>query len=61
MPWNHKNYPESMKNLTAEVRDKAVEIANSLLEKGYDEGKAIAIATAKAEEWAENRHIAIKK
>jgi uncharacterized protein YdaT len=61
MPWNHKNYPESMKNLTPEVRDKAVEIANSLLEKDYEEGKAIAIATAKAEEWAENRDIKVRK
>jgi len=61
MPWDKRNYPDSMKNLTAEVRDKAIEIANSLLEKGYEEGKSIAIATAKAEEWAENRDIPIKE
>ena len=36
------------------VRLKAVEIANALLEEGYDEGKAIRIAIAKAKEWAEN-------
>ncbi len=50
-----------MKNLTVEVRNKAIEIANALQEKGYEEGKSIAIATAKAEEWAENRNIQIKK
>ena len=34
------------------VRRKAIEIANALLEEGYDEGKAIRIAIAKAKEWA---------
>ena len=42
-----------MRNLPPEVRFKAIEIANALLEKGYDEGMAIRIATAKANEWAE--------
>ena len=31
------------------------EIANALLEEGYDEGKAIRIAIAKAKEWAASR------
>lgn len=48
MPWNRKNYPDSMKNLSASERDKAIEIANSLLQQGYDEGRAIAIAQKKA-------------
>ena len=61
MPWTEKNYPESLKNLTPEVRNKAIEIANALLEQGREEGSAIAIATAKAEEWAENRDIPVKK
>ncbi len=34
---------------------KAIEIANALLEEGYDEGKAIRIEIAKAKEWAEAR------
>ena len=34
------------------MRRKAIEIANALLEEGYDEGKAIRIAIAKAKEWA---------
>ncbi|OWA37003.1 hypothetical protein B9G55_02690 [Saccharibacillus sp. O16] len=54
MPWNKKDYPQSMKNLDERVRDKAIEIANALLDEGYEEGRAIAIATSKAEEWDEN-------
>ena len=56
MPWSKDDYPDSMKNLTEEVREKAIDIANALLEKeGYDEGRAIAIATKQAEQWAEDR------
>lgn len=54
MPWSKNDYPPSMKNLEPRVRNKAVEIANALLEENYDEGRAIAIATAKAQEWDEN-------
>ncbi len=61
MPWSKSNYPASMKNLTAEVRDKAIEIANALLEEGYEEGRAIAIATDRAEKWAQNRDKQVKK
>ncbi len=62
MPWTDTDYPVSMKNLTAETRRKAIEIANALLAEGqHDEGSAIAIATKKAEEWAENRGKQVKK
>jgi uncharacterized protein YdaT len=44
-----------MKHLPQFVREKAIEIANALLEEGMDEGKAIRIAIAKAKEWAERR------
>jgi uncharacterized protein YdaT len=54
MPWDETNYPVSMKNLPEEVRRKAIEIANALLEEGSDEGRAIAIGTARAEKWAQN-------
>lgn len=54
MPWNKSDYPVSMKNLKPRIRHKAIDIANALLDEGYDEGRAIAIATAKAEEWDEN-------
>jgi uncharacterized protein YdaT len=52
MPWDEDRYPASMSHLAVRVRRKAIEIANALLEEGYDEGKAIRIAIAKAKEWA---------
>jgi len=55
MPWNESYYPRSMEHLPPLVRLKAIEIANALLEEGYEEGKAIRIAIAKAKEWAERR------
>ncbi|RIH88059.1 hypothetical protein Mterra_01054 [Calidithermus terrae] len=61
MPWTREDYPESLKNFTATVRNKAIEIANALLEEGYDEGRAIAIATDRAKEWAENRGKRVRK
>ena len=45
----------------APVRNKAIGIANALLADGNDEQKAIAIATAKAEEWALKRSIKVRK
>ena len=41
-----------MSHLPPRVRRKAIEIANALLAEGYDEGRAIPIAIAKAKEWA---------
>jgi len=55
VPWNSDYFPTSMKHLPPLVREKAIEIANALLEEGMDEGKAIRIAIAKAKEWAEQR------
>jgi uncharacterized protein YdaT len=58
MPWTKNNYPDSMKNLPQPVRDKAIEIANALLEeKHMDEGIAIATGISKAKEWAAHRHL----
>jgi len=57
MPWNLLYYPASMKHLVPDVRDKAIEIANALLDEGMDKGKAIRIAIAKAKEWARH-HLA---
>ncbi|MBE1442275.1 DUF2188 domain-containing protein [Paenibacillus sp. OAS669] len=51
MPWKKNDYPASMKHLDPRVRGKAIEIANALLEEGYEEGRAIAIATAQAKRW----------
>ncbi|WP_197282683.1 hypothetical protein [Bacillus sp. FJAT-18017] len=54
MPWSKNDYPASMKNLDPEVREKAIEIANAILEDDNDEGKAIAIGIDKAREYFEN-------
>ncbi|MGZ5643514.1 MAG: hypothetical protein ACXWHZ_18325 [Usitatibacter sp.] len=43
-----------MRHLSPEVRGKAIEIANALLEEGHPEGQAIRIAIAKAKQWAES-------
>lgn len=53
MPWSKNNYPESMKNLPEDVRDKAIEIANALLDEKHDEGRAIAIGIAQARKYIE--------
>ena len=55
MPWTSDYFPVSMKHLAPHVRQKAIDIANALLEEGMDEGKAIRIAIAKAKEWAEQQ------
>jgi uncharacterized protein YdaT len=55
MPWNESRFPAAMEHLAPVARAKAIEIANALLEEGYDEGKAIRIAIAKAKEWAARR------
>ena len=55
MPWTSERYPVSMKHLHPLVREKAVEIANALLESGHPEGRAIRIAIARAREWASRR------
>ncbi|MFT4031296.1 MAG: hypothetical protein QM669_02665 [Siphonobacter sp.] len=61
MPWTNTNYPDSLKNFMAPVRKKAIEIANALLADGRSEDSAIAIATAKAKEWAEKRGMKVRK
>ncbi|QIP12605.1 hypothetical protein G8759_08205 [Spirosoma aureum] len=61
MPYTKKEYPASLRNFMAPVRNKAIDIANALLTDGADESKAIAIATAKAEEWALKRSIKVRK
>lgn len=43
------NFPTSLKNLPAKIKNKAVEIINALLEEGYQEARAIAIGTWQAE------------
>ena len=57
MPWTFDRYPASMKNLRPLVREKAILIANALLEEGHPEGQSIRIAIARAKTWAEQRGI----
>jgi uncharacterized protein YdaT len=58
MPWTESNYPAAMKNLPAEVRRKAIEIANALFEQGrMEEGLVIATAIKRAKEWAAKNKI----
>jgi uncharacterized protein YdaT len=57
MPWSKGDYPQSLKNFEPRIRNKAVEIANALLKDGYEEGRAIAIATSQAKEWAEDHSV----
>jgi uncharacterized protein YdaT len=52
MPWSENHFPRSMANLPPLVRSKAIDIANALLEDGYEEGRAIRIAIAQAKRWA---------
>ncbi|WP_368646320.1 DUF2188 domain-containing protein [Alkalibacterium putridalgicola] len=54
MPWNLDDYPASMKNLDQVVRKKAIDIANALVDEGYDDDRAIPIATSQAKEWADD-------
>ena len=55
MPWYYGDYPPSYKNQPIKIRDKAVEIANALLEEGADEGIAIATGLKRAREWAKEQ------
>ncbi|ATX83515.1 DUF2188 domain-containing protein [Bacillus velezensis] len=54
MPWSMKDYPQSLKNLEEPVKKKAIEIANAMVDEGYEEGRAIPIATSQAKEWKTN-------
>ena len=54
MPYSKDEYPDSMKNLDPKVREKAIEILNALIEEGkMNKGMAIATATKRAKEWAD--------
>lgn len=50
MSWSIKDYPDSMENLDELVREEAIDIANGLLDEGYEAGRAIPIAIARAKE-----------
>lgn len=52
MPWDNNDYPSSLKNLDTTVRKKAIDIANAMLDEGYEEGRALPIAIEQAKEWS---------
>lgn len=54
MPWYNGDYPPSYKNQPDELREKAVEIANALLQDGTEEGIAIATGLKQARELLKN-------
>ena len=54
MPWDMKDYPDSMKNMDPLLRKKAIDIANALEAQGYDDGRSIPIAHTQAQEWFDN-------
>jgi len=61
MPWTHDSPPDSMKNLPAKVKNKAVDIANALYKDGnHDDGSVIAIAISQAKKWAKHNESQIK-
>ena len=60
MPWNSDFFPASMRHLAPLTREKAIEVANSLLEEGMDEGRAIRIAIARAKSWAQRRGLPVR-
>lgn len=54
MPYTKSDYPDSMKNLDKNVRIKAIDILNAMLEEGYDEENAIPISIDQAKDWIED-------
>ncbi|WP_347049438.1 hypothetical protein [Flavobacterium olei] len=57
MPWYNGDYPPSYKNQPDELREKAVEIANALLQDGTEEGIAIATGLKQARELLKNHGV----
>jgi uncharacterized protein YdaT len=57
MPWYNGDYPPSYKNQPADIRAKAVEIANELLLHGSDEGVAIATGLKRAREFFKDSQV----
>lgn len=58
MTYSEQNFPISMKNLIPEIREKAIEILNKLVdEKEMELNIAIPTAISRAKDWAANRNI----
>jgi len=46
-------YPPTIQYMDTQVRDKAFDIFNALLDEGYEDAQAIPIAIAQAKKWAQ--------
>jgi uncharacterized protein YdaT len=56
MPWSKEDHPDSMKNLIGPIKEKAIDIANTLVKEGYEEGRAISIGIAQAKKWVDDQN-----
>jgi uncharacterized protein YdaT len=56
MAWSEINYPEPMRKLQDDVRKRAVDIANKLVEEGMNEELAVTTAMQRAEAWTDHRN-----
>lgn len=54
MAWNMEDYPNAFKNFDRVLQKKMIDIANALVDSGYEEGEAIPIAIEQGKEWYEN-------
>jgi uncharacterized protein YdaT len=62
MPYTKNDYPNTMKNLPEKVREKAIEILNTLVEdKNMEESIAIPTSISRAKDWAANRGIEFER
>lgn len=62
MPYSKQDFPVSMKNLLPEIREKAIDILNALIdEKEMNIEIAIPTAISRAKDWAANQGIKIPK
>jgi hypothetical protein len=52
MPYTYNKFPASFIHLRMEERNKAIEMANTLIEEDYDEQMAQVIAISNARQWA---------
>ena len=55
MTWDERHYPAAMRSLDPLVRERAIQIANALLEDGREEGFATRVAIGCARDWAQRR------
>ena len=55
--WSTTHFPAAMRSLNPRTREKAIEIANQLLEQGQlDRQRAVAISVDEARRWARCEH-----